>query len=141
MNRRTFLKLAGACALTLGEKPVSGDSSVRPAVGKAASIMLTAAQRANALRNAARFPWAAAERDAAVQATRPWLDRSDDLLWDLVPGQELPRSIHVFKIYGTNKIALCPRCKTGIIPFGNYPWLTDVFGRPWKIECPNCHEV
>src|SRR5207237_4052311 len=80
-------------------------------------------------------------RNSAIRAAAPWLAMTDDALWGLVPSQELPRSIHVFNVYGTNKIALCPRCKEGIIPFGNYPWLTDVFKRPWKIECPSCREV
>lgn len=112
-----------------------------PASAKTASLTLTAAQRANAVRNARRFPWAKAEQEAAIHAAQPWLDRSDETLWNLIASQELPRSIHVYNVYGTNKIALCPNCKTGIIPFGNYPWLTDVFQRPWKIECPNCHAV
>jgi hypothetical protein len=116
-------------------------SGTLPPSSKQASLTVTAGARANAVRNAARFPWAAAERDAAVRSAAPWLVLSDEALWALVPGQELPRSIHVYKVYGTNQTALCPNCKSGIIPSGNYPWLTDVFRRPWKIECPNCHEV
>lgn len=103
------------------------------------SITLSKADRVNAVRNAAKFAWAAAEREAAIAAAEPWrLD--DDTLWDLIPGQELPRSIHVYNVFGTNKIALCPHCRDGIVPFGNYPWITDVFRRPWKIECPHCQE-
>src|SRR5690242_1562041 len=138
MNRRTFLKLASACALTLGDDAMSTPSQAVPATGKSASLTVTAAQRANAVRNAARYAWAKAEQEAAIQAAQPWLERSDDTLWDLIASQELPRSIHVYSVFGTNKIALCPNCKEGIIPFGNYPWLTEVFARPWKIECPNC---
>lgn len=111
------------------------------ASAKESSLTVTAAARANAVRNAARFPWAAAERDAAVRAAGRWLGMSDEALWALVPGQDLPRSIHVYNVLGTNKTPVCPSCKTGIIPFGNYPWLTDVFQRPWKIECPNCRAI
>jgi hypothetical protein len=106
-------------------------SATLPHSSKQTSLTVTARARANAVRNAARFPWAAAARDAAVRSAATWLALSDEVLWALVPGQELPRSIHVYKVYGTNQTALCPKCKAGIIPFGNYPWLTDVFQRPW----------
>lgn len=113
----------------------------QPTTAKQASLTISAAKRANALRNAERFAWAAAERDAAIQAAEKWLALSDDALWELIPGQELPRSVHIYDVYGTSKTPLCPHCKTGIIPYGNYPWQMDVFKRPWKIECPNCHEI
>ncbi|HLV81155.1 MAG TPA: hypothetical protein VKT32_12785, partial [Chthonomonadaceae bacterium] len=108
---------------------------------KAASLTIRAADRAGAVRNAARFAWAAAERDSAIEAAEYWRRLDDDALWNLIPSQELPRSIHVFNVFGTDKTALCPNCRDGILPFGNYPWITDVFQRPWKIECPHCHAV
>ncbi|HZP80491.1 MAG TPA: hypothetical protein VFB21_02520, partial [Chthonomonadaceae bacterium] len=94
MNRRTFLKLASACALTLGDDamPTPARSAPAPASAKTASLTLTAAQRANAVRNAARYAWARAEQEAALHAAQPWLDRSDDTLWNLIASQELPRS-------------------------------------------------
>lgn len=108
---------------------------------KEASLTITARQRALAVQNAARFEWARAEQEAARKAAAPWLAMSDEELWDLIPSQELPRSIHVFNVAGTNRIALCPKCREGIIPFGNYPWRTYLRKRPWKIECPNCHSI
>ncbi len=108
-----------------------------PAGAKEASITVTARQRANAVRNAGRFEWAKAERAGAEAAAAPWKAMPDEELWAIVPSQELPRSIHVFSVYGTNKIALCPQCREGIIPFGNYPWKVDVAKAPWKIRCPN----
>lgn len=104
---------------------------------KEASLTVTAQQRANAVRNAARYGWARSERAAAEKAAERWKAMSDEELWALIPSQELPRSIHVYNIAGTNKTALCPECKEGIIPFGNYPWRCDVFGKPWKVTCPN----
>ncbi|MDH7569586.1 MAG: hypothetical protein QHJ73_08380, partial [Armatimonadota bacterium] len=108
---------------------------------KEASLTVTAQERQNAVHNAERFEWARAERDRAVAAAQRWRNLSDDQLWDLIPSQELPRSIHIFNVYGTNRIALCPGCREGIIPYGNYPWRVDVFARPWKIQCPNCKEI
>jgi len=105
------------------------------------SLTLTACQRANAVRNAGRYEWARAEREAAEKAAAPWRAMANEKLWEMVPSQELPRTIHVHNVAFTNKTALCPQCKEGIIPFGNYPWSIDVFARPWKIECPNCHDI
>src|SRR4051812_36065455 len=87
--------LIGVLLMTLSGTP--------PPSSKQASLTVTAEARANAVRNAARFPWAAADRDAAMRAAAPWLALSDEALWELVPGQELPRSIHVYKVYGTNQ--------------------------------------
>lgn len=114
---------------------------VRKRRTKAASLTITATDRANAVRNAGRLAWAAAQRDAALGAAEPWCLPNENTLWELIPGQELPRSIHVVNVFGTDKTAVCPCCQDGILPFGNYPWLTDVFRRPWKIECPHCREV
>ena len=114
---------------------------VSSAWSKEASLTITARQRAMAVRNAERFDWARQEVAGAKRAAAPWLALSDDELWDLIPSQELPRSIHVYSVYGSNRIALCPHCREGIIPFGNYPWRYDVAKRPWKIECPNCHSI
>jgi hypothetical protein len=108
---------------------------------KEASITVTAPQRVQAGRNAERYAWAKAERAGAERAAAAWRAQSDEQLWDAVPSQELPRSIHIFNVAGTNRIALCPQCREGIIPFGNYPWRVDAVKRPWKIECPNCHAI
>ncbi len=108
---------------------------------KRCSITVTAEGRANAVRNAARHEWASAEQKSAIAAAAPYVALSDEALWSLVPGQELPRSIHVYNVLGTDKMPLCPKCGRGIVPFGNYPWKCDALARPWKIECPNCHEV
>ncbi len=102
---------------------------------KQCSRLITAQMRANAQANIARFGWAAAQRDAAVSAARPWAALSDDELWSLVPSQDVPRDIH------TNKEAGCPNCGDGITPYGNYPWKTDFWKNPWKVTCPNCAET
>ncbi len=111
------------------------------AEAKSGSITITAAMRATAQANAARYPWARKIRDAAVKAAQPWLERSDEELWRMVTPQSLPRTIHTTLIRGTNRTALCPKCGDGIVPFGNYPWKNDAKRQPWKLRCPNCQEV
>ncbi|MBM4079190.1 MAG: heparinase, partial [Planctomycetes bacterium] len=110
-------------------------------MGKTGSLTVTAKMRANAQANAAKFEWARKERDSAVAAAQRWLQTPDHDLWMLVTSQALPRTIHTTLIRGTNRTALCPKCREGIIPFGNYPWKMDTLKRPWKLECPNCHDL
>src|SRR5262249_8298675 len=122
--RRAGPTLTYASLLLFGRTLMTTSGQASPLRAKQSSLTVTAVQRANAVRNAGRYAWATAERDAAVHAAEPWLRLADEALWALVPSQELPRSIHVSSVYGTNETALCPNCKRGIIPFGNYPWRT-----------------
>ena len=85
---------------------------------------------ANARRNVERMSWAAAERDAAVDCARRWLDLDDDTLWSLVTGQTIGRSTNASVVKG------CPQCGDGIDLYGG-AFKVDVFRDPWKITCPN----
>ncbi len=86
---------------------------------------------ANARRNIERMYWAAAERDAAVDHARRWLDLDDDTLWSLVTGQTTGRSTNASVTKG------CPQCGDGINRYGG-AFKVDVLRDPWKIICPNC---
>ena len=86
---------------------------------------------ANARRNIEQMPWAAAERDAAVDCARRWLDLDDDALWTLVAGQTTGRSTNASVSKG------CPQCGDGINRYGG-AFKVDVVHDPWKITCPNC---
>ncbi|MBD3182141.1 hypothetical protein GF312_07610 [Candidatus Poribacteria bacterium] len=99
------------------------------------SRFITSDMRENAQKNTGRYNWAKRIADRMLIQARYWVEMSDDELWDMITSQELPRDIHTNKEYG------CPNCKDGIVPYGNYPWKTDFWDRPWKIECPNCGEV
>lgn len=101
---------------------------------KQCSRLITAEMRANALANISRYQWAKEEQEKAVARAQYWVDRSDEELWGLVPGQELPRGIH------TNKEVGCPNCGDAIVKYGNYPWEYDI-NRPWRVKCPNCREM
>ncbi|KYH41530.1 MAG: heparinase [Candidatus Bathyarchaeota archaeon B26-2] len=107
---------------------------------KKCSRTVTAAMRATAVANAKRFEWAKRERDAIVKRAAPILKMSDKHLWELVPSQELPRTVHVQLLRGNNRVSSCPNCGP-ILKYGNYPWICNVESMPWKIKCPNCHEV
>ncbi len=94
---------------------------------------------ANLRANCGQYPWAKAQRDAVVRAAAPYLRLSDDQLWQLVPGQQVPRAIDVSMWKGRRPG--CPRCGQQINRYGNYPYQPDVLGRPWKLTCPSCQAV
>ena len=109
-------------------------------MAKERSQKVTAQMRANAVANAQKFDWAKKERDGIVKRAAPILEMSDQRLWELVPSQELPRTIHVQLLAGNNRVSSCPNCGP-ILRYGNYPWVCDAEKLPWKIKCPNCGVV
>lgn len=90
---------------------------------------------ANARASVARYDWARAEADAVVEASQPFVAMSDEALWSLITGQQVPRGIHANPDLG------CPECGREVYErFGNYPWIVSL-GRPWKLECPSCGRI
>lgn len=84
--------------------------------------------------NIQRYPWAREELDFVLEQCRPWVAMSDEAIWDLVPGQQVPRGSHVNAVLG------CPSCGREIYRHGLFPWIMSL-DRPWKIQCPACGEV
>jgi len=54
-----------------------------------------------------------------------------EALWDLIPGQNIPRS------YAVNQPKGCLNCGLKIDAYGNYPY-TYSKDDPWKLTCPAC---
>ncbi|MDA0748238.1 MAG: heparinase II/III family protein, partial [bacterium] len=106
----------------------------RNAFAKDGTSLYTPEQIANARENVTRYDWAKQELERTLKACEPWMQRSDEELWDLVTGQEIPRGIHVNPDLG------CPSCGREVYRFGNYPWKVSL-ERPWKLECPSCNEI
>lgn len=105
--------------------------------------LYTPERLANLRANTQRYDWARKDREDTVKQAAPWLAKSNEALWRMVPGQNLPRCIDVTMTNGAaNKVSgVCPNCGTGIKPYGNYPWIADPERRPWKIQCPNCKAI
>jgi len=94
----------------------------------------------NARANCERYEWAQRERDRWVRAADAIVALGDDYLWSLLPGNELPRSLHVCFPRGEGNY--CPECGMGIHPFGHYPWKWNHhMATPWKVICSNCGAV
>lgn len=99
---------------------------------------------ANVVRNCERFEWAGKLRSTAVANAQPWVEHSDEALWSMVPGQNLPRCIDVtmdLKAPLSEKRLGCLGCGEKIHAFGNYPYEPDFAARPWKLTCPSCNAV
>ena len=98
-------------------------------------ILHSSDEVAHARANAQRFDWAREQVAAAVARCRPYVEMTDEALWDLVTGQQVPRGIHVNPDLG------CPECGRQVYEGrGNYPWIVSL-ERPFKIECPSCGQV
>jgi oligo-alginate lyase len=106
--------------------------------------LYTPERLANIRTNVERYDWARAQRDLAVADAASWLAQSDEDLWRMVPGQDLPRAADATMTRhpsGPPTRKGCLVCGEAIDKFGAYPWLVDIESRPWKIECPNCKSV
>ena len=101
-------------------------------------------QRINNLRrNCEKYDWARRERDKATSAAAQWATFTEEDLWRLVPGQDLPRCIDVtFDTITTGPRRLgCLKCGDRIFRVGNYPYEPDFDRKPWKLTCPSCGVV
>ena len=79
------------------------------------------AERLQSVRaNCDKYEWAQEERERHVRAAQVYVELSDDYLWKLLPGNELPRSLHV--CYPRGEGNYCPKCGMAIHRYGHYPW-------------------
>ncbi len=136
LQRRIGLLLAGL--VIAGSVPRAAGDQTRTHGG-----YYTPERLANARHNTARFAWAREIRTAAVDRATPWRIRSDEELWALIAGQDLPRTINVTLTRGPNGTtqAGCLECGRAIERFGQYPYEPDFDRQPWKLKCPSCGSV
>ena len=97
----------------------------------------------NLRNNCRKYEWARKQLVAAVDKAKPWLAKSDEELWKMVPGQDLPRTIDVtYDKFGSGpKFLGCLVCGNKIFKYGNYPYNPDFKNKPWKLTCPSCGSV
>jgi hypothetical protein len=96
--------------------------------------LYTPEQISTARHNVKTYDWAKAELDLVLSKADPWIERSDEEVWNLITGQEIPRGIHVNPNLG------CPTCGRDVYKSGNYPWIVSI-DPLWKLECPSCGEI
>jgi len=85
-----------------------------------------------------------AQSEQFYEHTRDTLAKADfyveniDALYDMVVAEGLPRYYFVGSQRDPDR-HLCKYCGTNLWEeYGRYSWLTDPFGHPWKIQCPDC---
>lgn len=136
-SRRTILGAAGLAATstllpTLAPRPARAATTTTMATApvKTASTYYTPSRVAAARRNIASFAWARQLRDGVLPYANRLAAQTDDWLWGLVPGQNLPRSINVNYVLGS------PVTGKDVYQLGFYPFRIDQWNRPWKIVDP-----
>lgn len=97
----------------------------------------------NLRQNTHTHPWVLERKDKAVEKASYWAEISDEDLWAMVPGQDLPRCIDVTfdRLTDGPKSLGCLKCGEEIKKHGNYPYNPDFINQPWKLTCPSCGEV
>jgi len=75
------------------------------------------------------------------EQAQEWLSMSDEDIYDIVPGSDVPRTCLIVLGGYEDPIGKgCPVCGMDIYEgrSGFYPWKFDPVGHPWKVGCPSC---
>ena len=103
----------------------------------------TAERITNLRNNCSKYEWAAKQKKSVIEKANPWLAKSDEELWGMVPGQDLPRTLDVTfdRLTTGPKFLGCVVCGDKIVKYGNFPYNPDIVNNPWKLTCPSCKSV
>jgi hypothetical protein len=105
-------------------------SLVPYAQAKQGRVLHTEAEMAQFRENLAKHDWVREQVQSAVQAAEPWVNMSDQALWDYFPAGTVPRSVFLNREQG------CPIHGTKIFEGrGFYPWRWSP-EKPYKVQCP-----
>ncbi len=109
--------------------------------GKAASTLVNAQMRRNAIRNVERYDWARDRRAALERRVAPYMAMEMETLWRLLPSQEMGRSRDMYSNRSRRPHRKgCPQCylnnKGADIP--QVPSTVDLLKRPWQVQCRGC---
>ncbi|MGC9327582.1 MAG: hypothetical protein ACP5I1_08105 [Candidatus Hinthialibacter sp.] len=101
-----------------GDEPLKKESALYPAHLREAAIA-----------NASRYSWAKTIQENLVEKVRPWVECSDDELWEFMFGPSITRTWMVWSD------GYCPHCRNDV---KMYNWKIDEWNFPFKVECPHC---
>lgn len=93
--------------------------------------------------NCIKYDWGRKLKSNAVDKAAFWTAKSDEALWSMVQGQNLPRTIDVTfdRLTKGPKILGCLKCGLDVLKYGNYPYEPEFEKKPWKLTCPSCKAV
>lgn len=120
-----------ALALLLRYKSCELDSAVEQCT-KSASVLFPRSRIEAAKSNAEKYDWARAERDATIARAKPWLESTDDTLWEMMFSPTITRSWMVWSD------GYCPISKK---PVKMYEWEVDAWKHPWKVQSPHTGDL
>jgi oligo-alginate lyase len=97
----------------------------------------------NLQNNTQKHDWARELKTLTIKKAEPWVSKSDDFLWAMVPGQNTPRCIDVTldRVAKGPKLLGCLKCGMEVLKYGNYPYEPQFEDKPWKLTCPSCKSV
>ena len=97
----------------------------------------------NLQNNTQKHDWASELKAIAIKKAEPWVSKSDEYLWEMVPGQNTPRCIDVTldRVAKGPKLLGCLKCGMEVLKYGNYPYNPEFEDKPWKLTCPSCKSV
>jgi len=106
---------------------------VLPACAKTQRTLYSDEQIQAIRSNIEKYDWARKMRDAAVSSANKYLAVPEEEFAKWVPDPRIPRSIYVHETG-------CPNCGLAVRKYGNYSWIITP-EKPYKVECPSCHNV
>ncbi len=130
-TRKTRLAVASFSVAQLLFSILGAPARAAAAGQKSGSVFFPEDTRLKLRTVASPSAWGESARRTAIEDAKPWLDMSDDALWDLMFGPAITRSWMVWSN------GHCPACRK---PVPMYSWKVDALKAPWKMECPHCAE-
>ncbi|MBE6911018.1 MAG: hypothetical protein E7473_00660 [Ruminococcaceae bacterium] len=116
---------------------VSDTRTVSVREGKVGRTYYTDEMVAAARENITKYSWASADKKAVLARADRYVGLEDEI-WEMIPGEGLPRANGVGYRNDPEQYT-CRYCKTDLYPiYGGTPWDVNVFTRPWKVQCPEC---
>ena len=118
---------------------VSGEYTIVVGSGKTRRSYYTDEKVENAKRNIERYDWAKAEYKKYIREADRLVEQGVDKLYGLVTTQELPRATTLAYRFDDTGEYVCIYCDKDLTAeYGTYPWVMNVYSRPWKLQCPDC---
>ena len=120
-----------------GGRQMTGELEITVTEGKTASTFYTPEKVAAARENIETSSWARQMKNNAVKAAEKYLI-DEEKLWSMFTTQELPRSMTIGYRFDPDQTR-CRYCGEELMAeYTAYPWKFDIFGDPWKVQCPKC---
>ncbi|MBQ7119317.1 MAG: Ig-like domain-containing protein, partial [Oscillospiraceae bacterium] len=115
----------------------SGTRTISVREGKIGRTWYSDELVAIARENIGKYDWANAEKKAVLARADRYVGLEDEI-WEMIPGEGLPRATGVGYRNDPEQY-VCRYCKTDLYSLhGGTPWNVNVFTRPWKVQCPEC---